>query len=184
MELVLHVGSDAEGFERQAWSLTCDDLRTCRLGADFIGNVQRLTDHVLLAPYRDPHVVLGMKGCARDPRRAVADLWEQHRRLADGWIPFEAYFNPNLPLAELLESTAAIFAEGPSRLVEAYREVLTDHGIEPYVVREGPPKRWTGTEWAPERGDAELLLLPPHDYLIGAGFNARRVSLQSLPTGA
>jgi hypothetical protein len=32
------------------------------------------------------------------------------------------------------------------------------------------------------RGDAELVLLAPDDYLIGAGFDARRVPVESLPS--
>jgi hypothetical protein len=114
----------------------------------------------------------------------VADLWERHRAIAEGWVPFGRYFNGGLPLAELLAAGSAILAEGPRRLLAAYAEVLPAHGAEGYVIREQAPVRWNGSYWEPERRDVQLLLLSDDAWLIGTGFAAERLPAGTVEHGA
>jgi hypothetical protein len=164
----------AYGFPAQAWRLSCTDLRGWQLGPSPLDGAELLADHVLLAPYRDDHVTLGLKGAVRDARHAVADLWERHRAVASTWLPFGAYFNPGLPLADLLVCTSALLAEGPRRVLAAYADVVAAHGAEAYEIAARPPKRWTGTYWEDERRDVDLLVLGDDTWLVGNGFSAER----------
>lgn len=166
----------AHGFEPQTWRLACADLRAWRLGAARLDGAELHGDHVLLAPFHDDHVVLGLKGPARDPGHAVAALWERHQAVAGAWLPFGAYLNPGLPLAELLGCTAAVLAEGPRRVLAAYAGAVAACGAEAYEISARPPQRWTGTRWEPERRDVEALVLGDDTWLVGAGFSAERVS--------
>jgi hypothetical protein len=165
----------ADGFEPQTWRLTCADLRAWQLGAARLDGAELLADHVLLAPYHDDRVVLGLKGPVRDPGHAVAALWAGHLAVAGGWLPFGAYFNPGLPLAELVGCTAAVLAEGPRRVLAAYAAAVGGCGAEAYEISARPPQRWAGTHWEPERRDVEVLVLGDDTWLVGAGFAAERV---------
>lgn len=184
VELLLQVRSDFSDFERQAWRVACNDVRAWQLRAEPVYDVELLTEHVLLSPYTELRSVLAIRGPAHDPRHAIADLLARHGELAGSWIPFATFFNPNLPIVELLGMSGGILAEAPESFAAAYSEVLPAHGIEPYTVRTEPALRWGEHGWEPERRDVQLLLLAPNDFVIGAGFAAERVPIEHLPHGA
>ena len=165
----------------EAWLLSCAEERLSLLRLEPIYGVELLTDHVLLAPYRDPKVQLAIRGPAHDPKHAVADLWEAHRAVVGDWFPFDTFFNRGMPLSELLASSAAIVAEGPSRSTRTYAEALAPHVPEVYTVSERPPQQWVEMAWQPEDPDLQLLLLDPNGYIVGKGFDARPVALDLLP---
>jgi hypothetical protein len=67
-----------------------------------------------------------------------------HHRVTDGWIRFDRFLNPEVPLTELLASGSGQLATGPSFLVSAYAKVLKEHGCRPArraTRRRNPPKR-------------------------------------------
>ena len=181
VELLLELRVSSGDFERQAWTLSCSDERLSSLRSEPFYGLELVSDHILLAPYRDPQVQLGIKGPAADPKRAVADLWDAHRSLVGSWFPFDAFFNRSMPLADLLASSAAIIADGPSRIMRAYEQALKAHLSDVYPIGERAPQRWIDTSWQPEDNELQLLLLEPHDYIVGKGFDARRVSSDLLP---
>jgi hypothetical protein len=181
VELLLEVRAFSGDFERQAWRVSCEDERRSLLHLEPLYGMELLADHILLAPYRDARVELGIKGAAQDPQRAVADLWEAHCAIAGDWVPFTTFLNRNLPLADVLASSAAIIADGPSRVMSAYARALESHVAEVYSIRERAPMRWLDLAWQPEDPDVQLLMLEPHDYIIGRGFSAQRVSPDLLP---
>lgn len=181
VELLLDLRTFSGDFERQAWIVSCAEERYSSLHLEPFYGADLVSDHVLLAPYCDKRIQLGIKGGALNAKSAVADLWEAHRSVAGDWFPFEAFLNRNLPLNELLSSSAAIVAEGPSRIVQAYAQALASHVDEVYSIREAAPKRWMDMAWQPEDPDVQLLLFEPRDYIIGKGFAARRTSSDLLP---
>jgi hypothetical protein len=180
LELLLDLKAWTEGFERQAWRVACANLRRFRITSDALSEMELLREHALLAPYADKKLTLGTKGAARDPKHAVADLWECHRTVAGAWFPFEEFLNQELPLVELLASNGAFLAEGPARFIRAYSDVLPGHGVEPYIVKERQPQHWLDGSWRVEDAEVELLLFSPDDYVIGVGFSAQRVSIDLL----
>ena len=181
VELLLEFRAFSGTFERQAWLLSCAEERLSSLRSEPCYGLELLSDHVLLAPYRDPTVQLGLKGPAENPERAVAALWEAHRAVAGDWFPFDAFLNRGIPLVELLASSAAVVADGPSRITAAYTAALRPHLTDVYPIREVGPVRWVDGGWQPEDPALQLLLLDPKDYIIGKGFSAQRVSSDLLP---
>ena len=181
IQLMLEVRAFSGDFERQAWLLTCTHERASALGSDATYGVAVLNDHVLLAPYVDTQTQLLIRGPAADPRHVIADLWERHRAIAEPWFRFDEFLNRGLPLVELLSSSTAVLAAGPSRLLQAYSDVLAAHRLEPYTVGAQSPRRWVDMAWQPEDPSLHVLLLSPHDYIIGTGFEAHRVPVERLP---
>ena len=181
LQLTLEARAFSGNFERQAWLLTCTQERASALGPDPTYGVAVLNDHVLLGPYVDTQTQLLIRGPAADPRHVIADLWERHRAVAEPWFRFGEFLNRGLPLVELLSSSTAVLAAGPSRLLQAYSEVLVTHGLEPYTVAAQPPRRWVDMTWQPEDPGLQVLLFSPHDYIIGTGFEAHRLPVERLP---
>jgi hypothetical protein len=168
LRLVLALGGDGSG-EREQWVIECVGVRACRIGWALAHHVKRLTDHVLLAPYIDPRVTLAIRGPVRDARHAIADVWQAHYQLAEDWFPLTAFLNNGMPFADLLQSSSAICAEGPSRFIAAYQSALVRNGIDAYTPWQRSPKIRLE-----ESRDISLLLLEPH-YIVASGFGARRV---------
>jgi len=181
LELLLELRAFSGDFERQAWIVSCAEERHSLFRSEPFYGADLLSDHVLLAPYRDARIQLGIKGAAANAKSAVADLWEAHHSVAGRWFPFDAFLNRALPLSELLASNAAVVADGPSRIIQAYARALASHVDEAYSIRETSPKQWLDMAWQPEDPDVQLLLLEPQDYIIGKGFAARRASSDLLP---
>ncbi|MBA2670130.1 MAG: hypothetical protein H0U67_07165 [Gemmatimonadetes bacterium] len=180
IELLLDVRSDAENFERQAWRIECGDPRACRFGAEPSNGVQLLSEHMLLSPHVEPPCVPAFRGRASDPRRAVADMWERHTSIAEMWVPFDTFFNRQIPIMELLGTSGGILAEAPQRFAEAYSEVLRTYEAEPYIVRGNSPLRRSERGCASEHRSVELLFLESYDFVIAAGFSAKRVPVESI----
>jgi len=181
LELLLELRAFSGEFQRQAWILTCAEERHSMLRSEPFYGLELTFDHVLLSPYRDAQVELGIKGRATDPKAAVAELWQAHRSVAADWFPFDAFFNRGMPLTELLASSAAIVADGPSRIIQTYAQALQPYVAEAYHIRERMPQRWGERGWEPEDPDVQLLLFEPRDYVVGKGFAARRGSSDLLP---
>jgi hypothetical protein len=83
--------------------------------------------------------------------------------------------NDGMPLAELLQSSGAICAAGPSRFIAAYQSALAKNGTDAYTPWERSPKVWRDGSWQEESHSTSLLLLKPH-FIVGTGFSARRIA--------
>ena len=101
----------------------------------------------------------------------MAELWRRHSVLTAGYIPFGTYFNPDLPIADLLATNGGIIAEGPRRVMDEYADVLNGH-VEAYVVKTRAPGQWIGDGQKPEQRNVQLLLLGSDSYVVGTGFSA------------
>ena len=178
-ELLLNVRTGEEAAPRQAWRVWCTDFRASRLSVAWVDRAELAAEHPLLFPYTEPHGKLAFLGRPTDSRVVVADLWEVHRLATDLWHPFEAFFNPGLPLTELLASNSGLLAEGPVSLLERYAGVLRDHGLEPSIFGQRPPVRWLDGAWRPEAPDLRAFILG-ESFVVGAGFEVKRVGLDVL----
>jgi hypothetical protein len=151
-----------------------------KIGVDTWQGLELRSDHILLAPHTSPQAQLAMKGPAVDPRRALADLWARHQAMAQGWIPFDAYFNPSPPLTELLASTSGFLDEGPRSFLDQYPATLARHGVDAYITREYAARRWENGGWHIAPSNAQALVLSADDYIIGIGFSTRRSAVEAL----
>lgn len=171
MTLVLELGSE-ESDKTEKWTIECESVRECQIGWSLAHDIELLNDHALLAPYRDPCVTLAIRGPVRDVKHAIADLWQAHHELAGDWFPLTQFMNAGLPLADLLQASSAIFAEGPSRFVLAYQHALTQNGADAYTPWQRSPKFWHDGAWHEESGNTSLLLFGPH-FVVASRFSAR-----------
>jgi hypothetical protein len=174
MRLILGLAA-ADSLVGEQWVVECESVRACRVSWGLAYHVEHLTDHVLLAPYLEPNVTLAIRGPVRDARHAIADLWQAHHELAGDWFPLTAFLNDGMPLAELLQSSGAICAAGPSRFIAAYQSALAKNGTDAYTPWERSPKVWRDGSWQEESHNTSLLLLKPH-FIVGTGFSARRIA--------
>ena len=95
----------------------------------YYGSVFLTQEHELLWHYHQPHFVASFYGQLPDPFAVMGALFERHNELVGAWVPFLKYFNPSIPLIELLRGPYGMLAEGPERLVLAYEEVLANYGV-------------------------------------------------------
>lgn len=160
----------------QWWEVRCRSLHAWQAGR-MLDRAEMPAEHVLLAPFRERSMVLGIKGAVRDVRLASADLYSAHERVTGGWFPFGAFFNGLRTLAELLTCGAAELASGPRTVIEAYATALAAHGAEVYVMREGTASfAEMRREFWNEPGRIDVLILGRHTWFVGVDFSAAEVT--------
>ena len=152
---------------RERWTITCATVFGHRLSSTPCSALRVVDDHVLLAPYLAPLARLGFCGRPSSVTDAVGALAEAHWRVAGDWVPFDAFLNPQVEIAELLAAGTGVVAEGPRPILEAYQVALRRHGIETSVSPDDFTRRRPLN-----RATLRALLLTP-SYVIGTGFEAQ-----------
>lgn len=99
-------------------------------------------DHPLLWDYCQDLVLLGFNSKAEDSLRLISDLYLAHSKASGGWIPFNRYLNPEIELPQLLKGGFGKLAEGPSSLMNTYKEVLDAHGLKTSYYGIRKPTYW------------------------------------------
>ena len=178
-EIVLDVRTGDADESRQAWRVQCADVRATRLSPGWRDAVEFVHTHPLLLPYTDAQVQLAFRGRPEQPRAVVGALWEAHQAATDGWLPFDAFLNRNVPLAELIAAGGGILAEGPRSVLEGYAVSLREYGVFPSFVGERNAARWIDGAWSPEPADLGVLLIG-ESYVIGTSFDIARVGVECL----
>lgn len=105
-----------------------DTSITARTRLDQIDHVADRA-HPLLRQFADEQGELFFRGKPADPARLVGELWLAHRGAAASWIPFDRYLARGRVLADTLALGFGSLAEGPTFLLAAYADVLTQHGV-------------------------------------------------------
>ena len=85
-------------------------------------------------------------------------------------IPFDKYLNTALTTIELCKSTTGLFAKGPIKLMEAYKEELERHNMNPTIVGEHKPKRWLNGHQVDETEIVKVLVIGD-SYVVGEIFD-------------
>lgn len=172
--LDVHTGQEVE--PRQAWAVTCHDIRDSSVAREWAHDLSLTDEHPLLLGYQYPHATLAFRGRAAQTQSAVGALWLAHASVTQGWIPFGRYLNPWVELGDLLASGSGVLADGPRPLLERYAAALSDQQVDTTVFKERPAKRYVDQEWRAERDDIAALVVG-RTYLIGADFDVKRVQL-------
>ena len=128
LQLLLDVTADEQYVPRNI-RITCHGLRESNLSPGYYEDFQVSEDHVLLWHYTKPHFLTSFYGKVKEPLSVVGALYECHRDLTEAWFPFEKYMNPDVRLAELIEGSFGMLADGPEPLVLAYEEVMQRYGV-------------------------------------------------------
>src|ERR1043166_6828515 len=94
------------------WVISCEHVLECLLtrSAGAVGLDYWVKEHPLLSQYSFSHDALYFSAAPPVPDQVVGELWFEHSRATDDWIPFDRYINRNLPLRALLESGSGLIA--------------------------------------------------------------------------
>ena len=144
--------------------ITCRSCKETNLTPGFYETMRPSHDHVLLWHYNQPHIIASFYGRVDEPLSVAGALYERHLDLADHWIPVMKYFGGAPSLSELIRGGYGMLAQGPERLVLAYKEVLSSYGVS------------TSHHACPTRHDEKLSILFFDDsYVIAERFSAEPI---------
>lgn len=176
LELVLRLYSGVKNEQPQFWKLICHEERTHQIVLGSDGYLKLLDDHVLLWSYTQPVASLTFRSIVEiaDAWTVVGKLYEKHIQLVHQWIPFDYYFNTNLPLAQLIASGHGLLAEGPEKLVKGYQQVMNESGFQ-YSCLFRSPMRWNPLQgWIEESGELLALVLDK-SYVVASSVTAEKL---------
>jgi hypothetical protein len=91
-------------------------------------------DHPVLSQYLRRHEALYFPSAPANADEVVGQLWSEHLRVTEDWIPFDRYVNRSLPLRRLLERGSGLLAEVPDLLIDAFEVVLARHECAPSLL--------------------------------------------------
>lgn len=134
-----------------------------------IDTIQLMQRHPLLWAHQQDELELHLQGALAQPHETIGQLHARHEALAQGWIPFGAFFNNAIPLATLLASKHGMLARGPQTPLAAYQDVLEKAGTRCSMLRQGCP---------PDAEDNPVLLILGGSYIVADTFSAERVHEQ------
>ncbi len=173
LEVALIPGDDAD---KQRWRIQCVGVRDYRLHGEFAEGLRVVSEHPVLLPFTEHVADLYFSCPAPNPLATVGALWERHRQSVGSWLPFEQFLNV-LPqgLAVLLAASSGKFASGPVSLMQAYAEVLTEHGVSSSMLQPRPPKYWEGEQWVVPASRLHALIFDT-SYVVAQRFDAERLA--------
>ncbi len=90
------------------------------------------------------------------------------------WIPFERYFNRNLPLVQLIASGHGLLAEGPQKLVKGYEQVMNEFGFQCSCLFRSPMRPNPLQGWIEESGELLALVLDK-SYVVASSVTAEKL---------
>lgn len=160
------------GGDEQPWCIQCVGAHGHRLHGEFAQSLEVASEHPVLLPFTEPVTDLYFSSPAPNPPAAVGALWERHRQLVGSWLPFEQFVNA-VPkgLAALLAASSGQLAAGPVSLMQAYAEVLTEHGVRSSMLPPHPPRRWDGERWVGPASRLHALVFGT-SYVVAERFDA------------
>jgi hypothetical protein len=170
VDLVLAVKTGDASVE-QVWQVHCTGVQQFHIQDRWVDTIDEATEHPLLWPFTDPLVTIYFRGPASTPLAIVGALYERHRELTGDWIPFHHYLN-RYPggLSALLQTSAGEFASGPAKIIDAYAEVLAQHGVRSSRLQRGPAKIWN--EQPSVAPPSLQVLLLNQSFVIAEDFSA------------
>jgi hypothetical protein len=172
------VGPDARV---ETWSVTFGQERANRIQLGWCDVLTFGDEHPLLWPHLGERADLYFSKRPPDPAAAIGMLWQRHQHETDGWLPFERFLNPVMAPGALLDAGDGLLAAGPTRLLNAYGEVLNSLGVPWSLAGQYLAKYWrpasealmAGGEWVVEDQPLKALILG-ESYVVAARFAATR----------
>lgn len=173
LEIAVNSGLD-EG--SQLWEAQVTGVREELIKSTWADDLRLLNDHVLLWPYNGTVSELYFSSPTEKPHELYVAVVEAHQRAVNNWIPLDRFINikPYLPLLKLCKSTNALFAKGPTELLEIYAKVLSDFNMKPNIFGERTPKRWINKQFEEEAGNLKVLFVG-ESYIVAEDFDFIRV---------
>ncbi len=171
LEVFLVPGEDSD---EQHWRVECFGLRSFLLENTFVEDLCLVSEHPVLLPFTEHETDLHFCSPSPNPAATVAALFERHYGLVGPWIPFERFLNCASRLSWLLATASGKLASGPVSLMEAYANVLDQHGIR-YAMSPGrPPTFWDGETWVASDAPLQAVILDT-SYVVAERFDGQKV---------
>jgi hypothetical protein len=126
-------------------------------------------DHPLLWKYHYDSGSAFFSGVPNNPLAAIGALYQAHWTTVGDWFGLDKYLNCQMDLITLLNTGSGNLAYGPVPLLEAYRDALSEHGIQVEIVA----RRAAGEDLVPELRQIETeskVLLMSESFVIGYGW--------------
>ncbi|HYG74712.1 MAG TPA: hypothetical protein VEK08_06895 [Planctomycetota bacterium] len=159
---------------QHTWELRCSNpLRYRFVDENFLPIYVR-DNHPLIWAEIEPRQELYFHGRPENADAMIGALYQAHQQITQGWIPFNNYLNPCMPLKKLLSGTCGLIADGPVRIIDVYEAAFKQHGVKTNRLKERPAKRWNGNAWVPHSGSLRALLLG-ESYVLCEKINAERI---------
>lgn len=98
LEFVVRTGVEDE---RQLWQCQIYNGLDFLLVPGYFDNLEIVKDHPLLWPHDQKQTSLYFGKAADDSHEVLSSLYSLHVRITKGWIPFDKFLNPNVPLIDL-----------------------------------------------------------------------------------
>ena len=174
LTLSLHVSADEHPDFHPRWQVVCSGVREDCLSLGYAYGLQLSDDHAVLWPHAARRTSTSFYGKCENPSAVAGALYERHRELAGGWIPFHKFLNPEVRLTELIAGGFGMLAEGPEQLILAYEEVMRQHGFLTSHLDPTEPVYWGGGGWREERGALSALILD-ESYVVAENFMSKAI---------
>ncbi len=172
--LSLNVSADEYPDFHPRWRVVCSGVREDCLSLGYAYDLRLSGDHAVLWPHAARRTSTSFYGKCENPSAVAGALYERHRELAGGWIPFHRFLNPGVRLTELIAGGFGMLAEGPETLVLAYEEVMQQHSFLTSHHDPRKPVYWGGEGWVEEKATLSVLVLD-ESYVVAEKFAARAV---------
>lgn len=157
------------------WIVKCVDVISYLISDAYGGGLNyHEDDHLAIAQFTDPQVMLHFKGKVKSASRLMVDLWDVHRKVADDWIPFETYINNSSKLHDLISGGYGLLANGPKFLIDEYEIVLKKHSIGSSRTKEVPCKRWIENRFEPIIKPVAMIHFG-ESYIVAKKFEAQKL---------
>lgn len=126
-------------------------------------------EHPVTRLCTDPWRELYFRGVPRSVDEAVGRLVLAHRGVVGDWVPFGRYLNPCLDPDRLLAAGYGMLAHGPTFIVQAYAQALSERGLTLNFLAPHPYRRWEW-DWSGDGGRFIESTVPLTTLIIGNSF--------------
>lgn len=171
IEFAIKTGNEGQS---QLWEVQVSGVREDLIKSNFAYKLELFEEHPLLWTYNQLQTNLYFGRPTERPNELLVNIYNIHRQLTRDRIQYDKYLNSALTAIELCKSTSGLFAAGPIKIMEAYKEELELHNMKPTIVGGYNPKRWLNGHHVDETEIVKVLVIGD-SYVVGKTFDFQRV---------
>ena len=131
--------------------------------------------HPLLMPYHLPHRTLYFNSLAKNPDTVFAQLVSAQVATVGDWFPMDYFLRRGSYKThqEFLELGFGLLAIGPEPIIQAFEEVLTNHGVEHSFISWGTAG-WNG-QTNIRLSESSVAFTAGRSYIVAQEFTAIKI---------
>ncbi|OAB38328.1 hypothetical protein [Paenibacillus glacialis] len=111
----------------QIWKVVAKAVENYKLSYDFIEDINEFDKHILLWEFLEQHYELYFKGTITNRKELIGEILDKHISFTEGWIDINQFINGSVE--QILKGDSGLFASGPKRLIDKYKEVLESNEL-------------------------------------------------------